>query len=688
MKTPRLLWLALFLLFIPVITAATDLHAITVSEHDLAITLVPSAHQLRGESSMVVAAGGGRGALRLARSTVVTRVSLNGVPIPFTFRDGQLEFIVPPAAGGTGSRLAIHYECTFNDTLPERIVNSEETDFGISGVIAGQGTFLSEAAGWYPRPPRPVSRFTITVIAPSGTEAITAGRRTARTTAGGQSVSTWEIREPLPNIALSAGPYRIAERDADGIPVYTYLYPENEQLAERYLSASVKYLRDYGKLFGPYPFPKFAVVENFFPTGYGFPSYTLIGGSVLRLPFIVNTSLPHEIAHNWWGNGVLVDERGGNWCEGLVSYLADYFQETRDANAAGAGYRFRLLAEYASAVPPERDFPLRLFSSRVDAASRAVGYNKGAMVFHMVRTMIGDRAFYAALRRVLASRLFKEASWSDFAAAFSAESGREMAPFISQWVERPGGPRLAFSGVRKKRTKNGWRVSGVVEQNGPGYAFPLTVRVETATGHRDERIEVKGNRTPFAVSVAHPPKRVLLDPETDLFRLLDRREIPMSVARIKGSQSLRVVMAAGCRTDAATMRQLLASFGQANAVILREGEADTGSLTGHDLLYCGIPAGKEMLPKPPPGVSLSPGNFTVNHERYDRPGHALFLVLDATDDGDRAVAIFLPLSAEAARLSVPKITHYNKFGYLVFADGMNRTKGSFPPARGGGVVNF
>jgi hypothetical protein len=339
-------------------------------------------------------------------------------------------------------------------------------------------------------------------------------------------------------------------------------------------------------------------------------------------------------------------------------------------------------------VSPERDFPLRLFSSRSDAASRAVGYNKGAMVFHMVRIMIGDRAFYAALQRVLAARLFREASWSDFAAAFTAESGREMAPFISQWVERPGGPRLAFSGVRKQQTKDGWRVSGVVEQSSPTYTFPLTLRVETAAGHRDESIEVKSARTPFALSVAQPPQRLLLDPETALFRLLDRREIPLSVARIKGSQSLRVVMAAGCRTDAATLRQLLGSLGQANAVIQREEETGPASLTGVDLLYCGVPAGKGILPMLPPGVSVSPGYFTVDNEPYDRPGHALFLVLDRPDGGDRAVALFLPLSAAAAAASVSKITHYNKFGYLVFAEGRNQAKGSFPPARGGGVVDF
>ena len=102
-----------------------------------------------------------------------------------------------------------------------------------------------------------------------------------------------------------------------------------------------RHIDRYEALHGPYPFEKFAVVENFFPTGYGFPSFTLLGSRVLRLPFIPDTSLRHEVAHCWWGNGVFVDAAGGNWCEGLTTYVADYlakeehsFEEARGLSSA------------------------------------------------------------------------------------------------------------------------------------------------------------------------------------------------------------------------------------------------------------------------------------------------------------------------------------------------------------------
>ena len=101
------------------------------------------------------------------------------------------------------------------------------------------------------------------------------------------------------------------ERREGPLVAQTYFTSANQDLAPAYLDAVIRYLKLYSELFGPYPFPKFAVVENFFPTGYGFPSYTLLGSTILRLPFILSTSLGHEIAHCWWGNGVQVDYESG-----------------------------------------------------------------------------------------------------------------------------------------------------------------------------------------------------------------------------------------------------------------------------------------------------------------------------------------------------------------------------------------
>ena len=126
----------------------------------------------------------------------------------------------------------------------------------------------------------------------------------------------------------------------------------------------------YRGLVGPYPYGKFALVENFWETGYGMPSFTLLGPQVIRFPFILHSSYPHEILHNWWGNSVFVDYESGNWCEGLTAYMADHLiQEQR---GRGEEYRRDTLQKYRSYVRDGRDFPLTEFRSRHSAAASRI----------------------------------------------------------------------------------------------------------------------------------------------------------------------------------------------------------------------------------------------------------------------------------------------------------------------------
>jgi aminopeptidase N len=122
---------------------------------------------------------------------------------------------------------------------------------------------------------------------------------------------------------LIAAPFERYEKPIQNGQAQVYLRSSDPDLAERYLEATERYLALYSALIGPYPYDKFAPVENFWDTGLGMPSFTLLGPRVIRLPFILYTSYPHEVLHNWWGNGVYVDYETGNWSEGLTAYLAD-----------------------------------------------------------------------------------------------------------------------------------------------------------------------------------------------------------------------------------------------------------------------------------------------------------------------------------------------------------------------------
>jgi len=663
----------LFVFFLIGVTWADGIGP-AVERQDIEVLLQPDSHALAGESTITFAPGTRSVSLRLSESSRVIFVMIAGSRAAFSFAGGILSFDLP--AGEKALPVVVSYRATFNDQVSRAPAAGEDPSYGVNGAITREGTFLGGGASWYPVPSQTPEHRSISISAPAGTEAVTAGRRISRETTGTITRSRWEETRPIGVLTLCAGPYRVEQRSVDGIDIYTYFYRDNASMAPRYLDAAAKYLKFYRDLFGPYPFEKFAVVENFFPTGYGLPSFTLLGGSVIRLPFIIDTSFPHEIAHSWWGNGIDVDQREGNWCEGLVTYLADYLLKERRSPAEAEEYRRQFLIDYASLVTPTSDFPLNAFASRSDPASRTIGYGKGAMVFHMVRSMIGDRAFFAALRQISRDHLYRSASWSDFVRAFSTSAGRDLSPFMEQWLARPGGPRLSLAEVTTRRGAKGWTVSGTIVQTPPLFELGVPLRVETAGARVTEVIPVRNERTRFTVSSTDAPKRLLLDPEADIFRILAPGEIPATINSIKGSSKLVGVMTENCRVGSDTFKDLLASLSQGGATVINESRLEGKEAAQNDLVFCGVPRNRSLLPQLPEGIASTAGAFSLGGVSYAAPDALLMLVMQRGPASERVAALFQPLSEAAATRYAPKITHYGKYSYLVFTDGANRSKGT------------
>ncbi len=653
-----------------------------VVRHDLSATLDPGRHMLFATDVLSIRPDGAtRLSLALSPRATVKSVTSGGAPLAFRFRVGTLEFGTPGAVPGKTVALSVAYEAAFDDPAPENPVNTEDPGYGVAGTIGDRGAYLSQAASWYPDIPGSEAIFRVRVEAPEGMEAVTSGRRARRETSGGRTVSEWETSRPLPGIALSAGRYLVREARAGTVPVYAYFSPEGGDLAEKYARRAAEFIAFYDNLLGPYPFEKFAVVENFFPTGYGFPSWTLLGKSVVRLPFIIDTSLGHEIAHSWWGNGVLVDQSRGNWCEGLATYVADYLYMERASQEEGREYRLKTLREYSTLVPPDKDFPLAMFASRSDPASRSVGYGKAMMVFHMARRQAGDAAFWSGLRDVARDKMGKRASWDDFGRAFARYGEPGLASFFRQWVQRPGAPVIALKDVATAREGAEWKVTGRLVQEKPYYDVRVPVRLVTDNGAVDAVVRLSGGDARFSLGASAKPRRLTADPDADVFRRLPLSEIPPAVNGVRGSASLVAVAARSL--PAATLeaaKVLLAALGRDDVPVLREEEAPPARLSGHDVLYLGAPEASAAIPPLRKGLSLRPDGFTLEGTAYGAPGDALFVVLPRPADAGHVFAVFLPLSPEAAAQAARKIPHYGKYGYLAFSAGTNKAKGVWEPS--------
>lgn len=654
--------------------------------HDLTVRIEPSEQLLRATDVVTISHMKGLYlTFELAEHLTLENVALNGRDTRFSFKNGRVR--VPLAVASERHRLKIVYAGRFADEVPSEPLNMDNPGFGVTGTISPRGTMLLSGSRWYPRSENAISEYNITVDAPDGMVAVTAGRSLGHVNEKGRTLSRWKVDRSLRGIPLVAGPYTVATRQFGDITAATYFSAPLQHLSDSYLNATGRYLQFYQELFGPYPFGKFAVVENFFPTGYGFPSFTLLGGRVLQLPFIIHTSLGHEIAHCWWGNGVLVDPSQGNWSEGLTTYVADYLYKER--RGEGRAHRLQWLRNYADLVDASNDFPVSQFRSRMDPATKAVGYDKVAMVFHMLRQIVGEDVFWPALRDVYAQHRFKAIAWSDFQSVFEAHAKISLEGFFRQWVTRPGAPRVSLSDVTATPSNQGFEISGTIRQEKPYYDFDLDLALATdqeqIIGHL---LKVSGAQTPFTITVSGPPKELLADPEVHLFRRLSPQEVPPTVNGIKGASDVAVVVAKHYGPEGLHIaRRLSAALGLSNVRIGMETDFNHRHLSRHDILFVGQPMDKQWLQKNVAQISIAPKAFVLKGERYDRNEDSFFGVFSHPHKLG-TVALYIPANLPVGKRLATKIPHYGKYSYLVFKDTRNEVKGTWAVTHSSMVVRW
>ena len=649
--------------------------------HDLQVRLDLSNHSLSGTDRIEIESSGWQ-ALNFFVSSAASDVAVmqNGHPVDFT-RSGSVLRIAPESLTPSAAKLqvTVTYTAVFDDPVSAMPVNTDNPGYGVAGTIGEQGAFLLAGAGWYPHLEAKNTTYRVQVEAPEGIVAVTAGRSLGIESQAGRSISTWQVDRPVQGLALSAAQYDVKHLASGKVTISTYFLPDNRDLAESYLKASQRYIRMYEDLFGPYPFPKFAVVENFFPTGYGFPSYTLLGGRVLRLPFIIHTSLGHEIAHCWWGNGVLVDYTEGNWSEALTTYVSDYLYKEKASADEALDRRRTLLRNYASLVTVENDFPLRQFQRRTSPATRAIGYDKGAMVFHMLRMRLGEEVFWESLRDVYRRHLFEEISWRDFQQAFENRGKISLGRFFDQWIDREGAPRPALDDITVRQKGGQWFVNGQVVQQNPLYELTADLVLRSNGSEITRKVHLSGRQTGFSFRLDAPPEQLEFDPRVDLFRRLSPSEIPPSVNSLKGASSVLVVLADQLdRGSRQAARTLTRSLGLKNARMVDEADVDADELRGHDLLLVGMPKDRRWLPANNGHVSLSDNAFVLQNTSFEQPWDVFFGVGAHPMAKQRVAGIYLPLSAAYADRVARKITHYGRYSYLAFSRGINRAKGIWP----------
>jgi aminopeptidase N len=675
--------------------AASPYFDFSIQSHHLIIHLDPSQHLLKAEDRLEINMKRGRVytlSFLLHPHLKITRVvdQRTGQPLDWSevnFSAHARRWDISLHKVEESPLLSISYEGPIYDPVAKekelQFVRGDVT----SGLISPEGVFLSNATHWYPDRPGSMSTFQIEATIPEPFRIVTQGELVSENLKEGTLRNKWVNELPAESLTLVAGKYSVKTRTVDGIKISTYFFYEEDRFSEVFLNAAGEYLKIYSDLLGSYPFKKFDIVQNFFSSGYGFPTFTLLAPEAIRQGkgFLKPGALDHEIVHSWWGHYVSLKPGTGNWVEALTTYCANYYyKELKVGKEAARRHRQDVMQKYAVQVPPSKDYPLRKFEGKDTELDAQIGYGKGSMVFHLLRRSVGKDLFFATLRQFAMQYGGKQASWEDIQKIFEEASGKGLDGFFSQWLDRPGGPQLKVENVKVQTASNGYIVSGEVVQEGDVYQLLLPVEVDEGLEKRRLFLEASRRRSPFSVEIPRIPLKLTLDPDDHLFRRLYPEEIaPALNALLEDREKIFVVSDQGDEESRKIYFELARKAKeQKGGEILPLRELTEEKLRNSSVMLLGeswkSPIVSKLISNIPKPVEHKEGSFFIKGERVEEGEDSLLLTFPNPLQPGKWVTVYFGRTVSA--LSRARyIFYYGWNSYILFRNGRPKERGDFSP---------
>ncbi|HEV2749556.1 MAG TPA: M1 family aminopeptidase [Gemmatimonadales bacterium] len=392
---------------------------------------------------------------------------------------------------------------------------------------------------WFPTYDYPNDKATWELVAtvPGEYTVVSNGRLVAdRKNPGGTRTVSWRQDEPSSTylVSLIVAPLvKLADRwggagGGRGIPVEYYVYRADSARARRLFGVTPDMIDVYSRLTGvPYPWPKYAqtTVADFFGGMENVSATTLVDWlpddrAYLDRPWYQWILIPHELAHQWFGDYVTLENWANMWLnEGFAEFLPGQYWRGKLGPHAEDDYYLDEYRQYLQ-IDQRRRMPLAAL------ASNNV-YPKGALVLRMLLRYLGPERFWASIHLYLTRHALGNATTDDLRQAVLDATGENLAWFWEQWIYDAGHPQFAVtaaydSATRKmaltvKQTQSDSGKADTTKstlkfQTPPAFRMPITVRVGTEHGDVVRRTELDAREQTIEIAgLSGPPTMVVFD---------------------------------------------------------------------------------------------------------------------------------------------------------------------------------
>lgn len=535
---------ALIFAFAPGAAAQTEQGSpIDITHYKINAELLPDSHTLKAQAIVTLKA------LKQTQSAVLEMngsLIISGVKGPDGktalqfIQDRVNEFNVKVNLGQLypeGSDITLTFEYSGPLATPE---GGPIADTRLA-YVGPEGSYLFYAARWFPfhgyAADRATSEISLTVPGNWSVAGHSANPVTPTTNKDGRKTFTFVETQPVLPGSFAAGQLITRTINSGGMQLDLNVLPGSEARLDEFGQEVAQILQFYNSKFGQYVLgTRYTIaevdddtLEYYSGAGIGFIGHkTLVSDKPLPVD-----DLAREVAYQWWGQAVGLKSFDDAWLsQGLAEYSAILYQESRQS-AAEFHETLSAIIELALAFEQESSIaraPAQLNDQ--SPAYRSVVLYKGAYVYHMLRTTIGDEKFFNLLRTYFSTYKGQNAAIDDFENLADKVSGQKLRGFFGMWVDSTGVPefKVDYSIIRTKEGK--FRVRGTVRQNMDSFRGPVGVAVE-AEGGRESRVtlDMRGTSVDFDLDSEGKPLEVVVDPENRYLRISDSLRVSVVVRR-------------------------------------------------------------------------------------------------------------------------------------------------------------
>ncbi len=396
-----------------------------------------------------------------AVNLTIQSVQVDGTPQPFDYDGEQLHVqLQTPQQAGKEIKIAIAYSVEKPQRglyfiAPDKHYPNKPTQVWTQGED-------EDSRFWFPcfDYPGQLATSEIRVKVPKPFIAVSNGELIATEDDGESKIYHWLQQQVHPTylMTLAVGDFAEIRDEWNGKPVTYYVEKAHEEDARRSMGKTPRMIEFFSKKFGyPYPYPKYAqvCVDDFIFGGMENTSTTLLTDRCLlderaALDNDRTESLvAHELAHQWFGDLVVIKHWSHAWIkEGMASYSEVFWTEDEYGKEDAAYY---LLGEAQSYLMEDssryrRPIVTHVYREAIELYDRHL-YEKGACVYHMIRTELGEELFWKAIHTFVQDNAHNTVETVDLLRAIEKATGRNLLFLFDQYVFRGGHPdyKVAYS---------------------------------------------------------------------------------------------------------------------------------------------------------------------------------------------------------------------------------------------------